>query len=193
MRTTPCSAPSSTSCSTLRSSRPRRPARWHVAEDPLARRQALETALAHADTALARLTQAIAEGGAVPTLLQAIRDQERRHHTLRSELADLDRPRVVPLNVGQLKALLRTKAEEWQALLRKHAPIARQIVRKLIEGRIEFTPDREARRYTFRVAGTLANSFSGMVCPHAMASPICASWNRLCGWLTAVDGLRRAA
>lgn len=34
-------------------------------------------------------------------------------------------------------------------LLRKHAPIARQTVRKLVEGRIVFTPDLEARRYRF--------------------------------------------
>jgi hypothetical protein len=56
-------------------------------------------------------------------------------------------------------------------LLRKHAPIARQMVRKLVEGRIVFTPDREARRYTFLATGTLANFFSGIVCPQAVASP----------------------
>jgi hypothetical protein len=77
----------------------------------------------------------------VSTLVQAIRDQERRHETLRAELAELDRPRVVPLTVGQLKAKVLAKAEEWQALLRKHAPIARQMVRKLVDGRIVFTPD----------------------------------------------------
>jgi len=131
----------------------------------------LKAAVAHAESALARLTQAVAEGGAIPTLLQAIRDQERRHQTIRAELADMDRPRMVPLQVSQLKALLRAKAEEWQSLLRKRAPIARQMVRKLIEGRIVFTPEREARRYTFRATGTLANFFSGIVCPPAMASP----------------------
>jgi hypothetical protein len=136
-----------------------------------ARRHALETARTQTESALARLTEAVAAGGAIATLVQAIRDQARRHQTIRAELADLDRPRVAPLNVAQLKALLRTKAEEWQALLRKHAPIARQMVRKLVEGRIVFTPDRATRRYTFLATGTLANFFSGMVCPQAMASP----------------------
>jgi hypothetical protein len=140
-------------------------------EDPHARRHALETALAMAETSLARLTEAVTAGGAVATLVQAIRDQERRQQTLRAELADLDRPRVVPLSVGHMKAMLQTKADEWRALLRKHAPIARQMVRKLVEGRIVFTPDREARRYTFLVTGTLANFFSGIVCPQAVASP----------------------
>ena len=57
-----------------------------------------------------------------------------------------------------LKALFPTKTEEWKGLLRKHAPIAQQMVRKLVEGRIVFTPDREARRYSFLATGTLANS-----------------------------------
>jgi len=48
--------------------------------------------------------------------------------------------------VRELQARLRTKAEEWKALLRKHAPIARQMVRKLVNGRIVFTPDRTSRR-----------------------------------------------
>ncbi len=140
-------------------------------EDLVGRRHALETALGHADTALARLTQAVAEGGSVTTLVQAIRDQERRQQAIRAELANLERPRVVPMNVGQLTATLRAKSEEWQALLRKHAPIARQMVRKLVEGRIVFTPDRQAGRYTFQVPGTLMTFFSGIVCPQAMASP----------------------
>lgn len=74
-------------------------------------------------------------------------------------------------SIGNLKELLRTKAAEWQALLRKHAPIARQMVRKLVEERIVFTPDREGRRYTFLPTGTLANFFSGIVCPQGLASP----------------------
>ena len=45
------------------------------------------------------------------------------------------------------------------------------MVRKLVEGRIVFTPDRDARRYTFLAPGTLANFFSGIVCPQAVASP----------------------
>ena len=141
------------------------------AQDLTGRRQALETALTHTELALGRLTQAIAEGGAITTLVQAIREHERRQRDLRGELANLERPRVVPLDVKQLQTTLLEKAQEWQALLRKHAPIARQMIRKLIAGRIVFTPDLEARRYTFTVPGTLANFFSGVVGPQALASP----------------------
>jgi hypothetical protein len=136
-----------------------------------ARRHQLETALTHAENALGRLTQAVAEGGAIGTLVQAIRDQERRHQALSAELADLKRPRVVPMTAPQLRAVLSEKASEWRALLRKHAPIARQMLRKLVDGRIVFPPDQKARRYTFRATGTLATFFSGIVCPQGVTSP----------------------
>jgi hypothetical protein len=77
---------------------------------------------------------------------------------LRTELAGLDRPRVVPLSVGHFKAMLQTKADDWRGVLRTHAPIARQMVRKLVEGRIVSTPDRGARRYTFLATATLAQT-----------------------------------
>ncbi len=72
------------------------------------------------------------------------------------------------------------KAEEWRALLRKHAPIARQMVRKLVEGRIVFAPDREAGLYRFTVPGTLGDFFSGIVQPLALASPagVVPAWSR---------------
>jgi hypothetical protein len=44
------------------------------------------------------------------------------------------------------------------------------MVRKLGEGRIVFTPDRDGRRYTFLATRTLANFVSGIVCPQAVAS-----------------------
>jgi hypothetical protein len=149
-----------------------------------ARRHALETERLQTEYALARLTDAVAAGGAIATLVQAIRDQERRQHTIRAEL---DRRRVAPLNVRELQARLRTKAEEWKALLWKHAPIARQMVRKLVNGRIVFTPDRASRRYTFL---TLTNFFSGMVCPQAVASPSTPSWNQIEEFLRRMNDLK---
>jgi hypothetical protein len=103
--------------------------------------------------------------------VQAIRDQERRHQAIGAELAELKRPRVVPMTAPQLRAVLCEKANEWRALLGKHAPIARHMLRKLLDGRIVFTPDQKARRYTFRATGTLATFFSGIVCPQVVTSP----------------------
>ncbi len=67
------------------------------------------------------------------------------------------------------------------------------MVRKLVAGRIVFTPDRETGLYRFTVPGILGNFFSGIVQPQGMASLPFAIWNQLDGWLRQVEGLRRAA
>ena len=60
---------------------------------------------------------------------------------------------------------------EWKELLRANAPRARQVLRKLIEGRIVFNPDTSKRRYEFVATGTMCQLISGLVDPQAMASP----------------------
>jgi hypothetical protein len=49
------------------------------------------------------------------------------------------------------------------------------------------------RRYILLATGTLANFFSGIVCPQAVASPMPASWNQITVWLKQIDALREAA
>jgi len=103
--------------------------------------------------------------------MRAIRDQERRHQAIGAELADLKRPRVVPMTAPQLRAVLCEKANE--------------MARAATEARADRTSDvAEIGRRPDRVhagsAGatlhvprnrTLATFFSGIVCPQAMASP----------------------
>ena len=93
----------------------------------------------------------------------------RDMQTLRRHLAE-GPPRGESKSEFLERILRGFEREEWQAFLRKHAPIPRQMVRKLVEGRIVFTPDPEAGRYRFTMPGTLGNFFSGIV-PLAMASP----------------------
>jgi hypothetical protein len=48
--------------------------------------------------------------------------------------------------------------------------------------------------YEFSGDGSLTKLFGGMEpISNSMASPICASWNQLSGWLKQVEGLRRVA
>ena len=90
---------------------------------------------------------------------------------MKRELADLRKLRVNVIDPAQQRQLLRTKLTEWKGLLREHAPRARHMLRKLIEGRIVFTPDRKGVRYAFTFKGTMANVFNGLVDPLAVASP----------------------
>jgi hypothetical protein len=60
---------------------------------------------------------------------------------------------------------------EWKGLLRANAPKARQMLRKLIEGRIVFNPDTSKRLYRFVATGTMSQMLNGLVDPRALASP----------------------
>lgn len=67
---------------------------------------------------------------------------------------------------------------------------------KLLSGRIELRPANEdgpRDRCEVTIPLTFRGLLTGVLCPQGMASPICASWNQMAGWLRAVDGLRRAA
>ena len=120
---------------------------------------------------LERLTAAIVGGGDSATLVKAVRDREKRPDVLRCELGDLAKVRAASLEPRQQREMLRARLKEWRGLLREHAPRARQMVRKLIEGRIVFTLDRKGLRYSYTATGTMANVFNGLVCPQGMASP----------------------
>lgn len=135
------------------------------------RRAATQKAIDALTVELDRLTAAVVGGGSAATLVQAIRDREKRLDVLKRELADLGKLRVAAIEPAQQRQLLRTKLTEWKGLLREHAPRARQMLRKLIEGRIVFTPDRKGVRYSFTFKGTMANVFNGLVDPLALASP----------------------
>jgi site-specific DNA recombinase len=135
------------------------------------RRSALSKTIDQVTVELDRLTAAIVGGGDASTIVQAIRDRERRLDALKRELADLAKLKVASIERGQQQQILRSKLTEWRGLLREHAPRARQMLRKLIEGRIVFTPDQKGVRYSFTFKGTMANVFNGLVDPFAVASP----------------------
>jgi hypothetical protein len=66
-------------------------------------------------------------------------------------------------------------------------------MREMLADRITFTPDRAARRYAFRIPGTLSRFFNGLVYPLGTAFPMPASWNQIATWLRQIDTLRHAA
>lgn len=70
---------------------------------------------------------------------------------------------------------------------------ARQMLRRLLDGRIIFTPRPDVRGVEFAGDRDLGQVFAGLVLPDALASPTCVSWNHSSRWLGAVDSLRRAA
>jgi len=73
----------------------------------------------------------------------------------------------------RLEEELRDRLTEWQGILSRHVTQARQILKKLLAGRIRFDPkqDREQRIYEFSGKATIVKVLAGKVCSNALASP----------------------
>lgn len=90
-----------------------------------------------------------------------MRTRERELKAVRESLALLVQPQRVQRADAEAMQLLQAKLTEWREILRAHVTQARQIVRKLLVDRTTFTSDREARRYAFRIPGTLSRFSTG--------------------------------
>ena len=80
--------------------------------------------------------------------------------------------------------------------VRRNTPSARQVLDRLLEDRIAWTPRPEAHEYAYRGRLKFDRLLAGIVSaglPEGGTSPSCASWNQMAGWLRQVEGLRRAA
>jgi site-specific DNA recombinase len=111
-------------------------------EAAAAERDSLRTALRQLEGQLANLSAAVAAGGGdTVTLVQAIKDRERQGAHLQRAVADLDAlVAVAALDAADLRRRLTPKLADWQGLLARHPQQARQIVAKLLDGRLTFTP-----------------------------------------------------
>ncbi|MBA3888839.1 MAG: recombinase zinc beta ribbon domain-containing protein [Acidobacteria bacterium] len=131
------------------------------------RRAQLDEELGTLDQAVGRLTAAIAAGGELGPLVEALRGQERRRQELRGTLealstpADAASPDVVR---GRVSALL----TDWRGLLRAHVAQGQQVLRRLIRGKFTFAPQ-EDKTYAFSAIGTVRPLLGGLV--QKLASP----------------------
>ena len=134
-------------------------------------RQTLQDKLRKVEADLTQLAEAVTEGGTLKTLLTAIKEREKRRDRIEADLAGLERlSRIGDVDRQQLKADLRKRLDDWRGLLRRHVPQARQILRKLLDGRVTFTP--KVDHYEFVGKWSLGKLMSGLVdLPQGMASP----------------------
>jgi hypothetical protein len=98
------------------------------------------------ETELARLADAVAAGGDVPVLVEAIRTREDRRQELQRQLL---KPVVTSIvDVRTVIADLRVRLRDWQAILRGSIPEARALIRLLIVDRLTMQPVREGYRFS---------------------------------------------
>lgn len=135
------------------------------------RRSAVEQQLRQVEQEMERLTDAIAAGaGDVGPVLTALKARDTRRQMLKDELVSFTRKRSSDLDEAKVEMVCRKRLADWRSLLRAHVSQARQILRKLLNGRIVFTPDAEQRPYRFSAPGTLTRLLGGFVDPVGLAS-----------------------
>jgi hypothetical protein len=122
---------------------------------------------------LVQLTAALAAGGDLPTLVEAVRDRERRRAALAERLANLGQTLDVRVrDVCEVERQALEKLRDWRGLLRGDVTEARAILRPVVEDRITFVPAEVAGQRGYRYTGqfTLGPFFEGL-CPRALVSP----------------------
>jgi site-specific DNA recombinase len=137
-------------------------------------RARLNAELTRVELELSRLTEAIVAGGDVNTLVSAMKERERRRVNVKVELEALDRTMCAPgLDPQDLMSEIHGVLTDWQGLLAGQPIQARQILRKLIEGRLVFTPGQDGRGRFYEVAGqaTLGPVLAGTFLAKAMVTP----------------------
>src|SRR5262249_12016570 len=84
------------------------------------------------------------------------------------ELANFDgQAKVAALDTAHLMGNLRERLADWQGLLRRQTPEARQLLRTLLVGRLIFTPhqDPTGRYYQLVGQGSISPLITGVVLP----------------------------
>jgi hypothetical protein len=130
-------------------------------------REQIQADLTSVLQAIRRLTAAIATGGDLLSLVEALKTYDDQRRDLEARLAAIDAPRVT-VNAATIRQQLHEYLADWRGLLRGNVQQGQQVLRRLIKGRLTFTPH-EAGYYTFSGIGTVQRLLSGVI--RNLASP----------------------
>jgi hypothetical protein len=109
-------------------------------------RDALVRELGEVEQKQARMIDAIATAGDVAALAARLKEQEARRAQLTRDLASFDeRQKSMRVDPRRIERELRKRLADWRRLLGDHTPIARQMVLKLVDGRLVFAPKPRGR------------------------------------------------
>jgi len=152
------------------------------------RRAPLVADLAALDAEVERLMTAIKRSSDLDPLLAALGESEQRRAELRQQIATIDAERPArTLDPNAVRATLKSYIDDYRKLLRGHVPQMQQILRRLIVGKLTFTPKLNGD-YEFTGRGTVRPLLSGVT--RKLASPTPPSWNQLVAFLRDMERLR---
>ena len=127
-------------------------------------RIALERELSLIQTRLHHLVETIANGKSTDAVFVSLHQEEARKKSLLNELARLDNlAQVVSLDATSLAKDLRSRLGDIPALFTRHVPLARQMLRRLLDGHIMCEPIFEDGKpgYRFTATGTFDRLLTG--------------------------------
>ena len=133
----------------------------------------LRSELASVETELERLTAAIAAGADLASMVKAVKEREARRKTLAAQLAASEVAAQWPKHGhAELRVDLEARLKDWRGLFGRHVGQTRQLLRKLLVGRLMVMPDvrQEGRFARITGTGTLEPLVRGL-CPSMVASP----------------------
>ena len=137
-----------------------------------ARRVALLAEIRKLEIEQERYVAAIAATGKVEALARALTENEQRLGVLRRELGTLEGvEHFAQFDLKRIERDLRKRLTEWRAMLKRQTPLARQVVTRLLDGRVEWTPRPAERLYEFAGRARFDKLLSGIVFTRGMASP----------------------
>jgi hypothetical protein len=141
-------------------------------EPPLQQRMALEKELAQAEEQIAHLVTAVKRGKATDVLLESLEAEQARKQVLQLQLAGLT-VKPVAADTGRIMQDLRKRLVDVRGLLGRHVPQTRQILRKLIVGRLtcEAFDDGERRGYRFTGQASYAALLPGKLATTNVVTP----------------------
>jgi recombinase-like zinc beta ribbon protein len=128
-----------------------------AAEVPEAHRARLQAEAARVDRELSNLARAIAAGGGhVETLVRGMKTREHRRAELEHAVTSLARVTTAPaIDPAHLLPRIHALLAGWRGLAVKHVQQTRQLLRKLLVGRLRVTPDPATGTVRLQGEGTL--------------------------------------
>jgi len=119
------------------------------------------------ERAVERLTAAIVKGGELGPLVDALRVQDERKREITASLGALESSHATAIEPREIRRQLTGYLKDWRRLLRENATHGRQVIGRLIVGRITFEPCGDT--YPYRVTGSVQPMLAGLV--HSVAFP----------------------
>lgn len=130
--------------------------------------------IATIETQIANLTDAVAMGGDMPTLVTRLQKTEQRRQELARTVQALGDGPVVPrVDWRRVEEQARSLLTNWRGMLTRQVAEGREVLRQVLLEPIRFTPFEETSRRGYRFAGvaSIAGLFGGVLEVIGLASP----------------------